>query len=60
MALVWFDGVMTTALRMPGTDWMRRTTRLSEHALDVLQLLGIDEAVFSGPPPRAKLEPAGG
>ncbi len=60
MALVWFDGVMTTALRMPGTDWMRRTTRLSEHALDVLQLLGIDEAVFSRPPPRAKMEPAGG
>jgi hypothetical protein len=60
MALVWFDGVMTTALRMPGTDWMRRTTRLSEHALDVLQLLGIDEAVFSRPPPRQKMELVGG
>ena len=54
MALVWFDGVMTTFLRMPGTDWTRRPTKLSEHARDVLQLLGIDEEVFSRPPARAK------
>ena len=55
MALVWFDGVMTTKLRMPGTEWTRRPTTLSEYAQDVLQLLGIDEMVFSRPPPRWKL-----
>lgn len=58
MALVWFDGVMTTSLRLPGTDWTRRPTRLSEHALDVLQLLGIDEEVFRRPPPRQKMDRA--
>ena len=51
---------MITALRMPGTDWMRRPTKLFEHALDVLQLLGIDESVFSRPPPRPKMGRAGG
>ena len=60
MAMVWFDGVMTTMLRTPGNDWTRRPAKLSEHALDVLQLLGIDERVFSRPPPRAKRETAGG
>lgn len=60
MAMVWFDGVMTTMLRMPGTDWTRRPATRSEYALDVLQLLGIDERVFSRPPPRAKRKTAGG
>ena len=60
MALVWFDGAMTTALRLPGTQWTRRPTRLSEHALDVLQLLGIDEAVFNSPPERRKRAESGG
>ena len=55
MALVWFDGVMTTALRMPGTDWTRRPTKLHQQARDILQLLGIDKEVFSRPPVRAKL-----
>jgi transposase len=59
MALVWFDGVMSTALRLPGTDWTRRPPKLSEHALDVLQMLEIDAAVFTRPPVRSKLVAAG-
>ena len=59
MALVWFDGVMSTALRLPGTDWTRRPPKLSEHALDVLQMLEIDAAVFRRPPVRSKLVAAG-
>ena len=60
MALVWFDGVMTTSLRLPGTAWKRRPTKLSDQARDVLQLLGIDEEVFSRPPVRVKRGAAAG
>jgi transposase len=56
MALVWFDGAQSLAVRMPGTDWTRRPTRLTEEALDILQLLGIPADVFSRPPPRPKFE----
>ena len=53
MAMLWFGGVHTTALRLPGTAWTRRPTRLSETARDNLGLLGIDQEVFSRPPHRA-------
>jgi hypothetical protein len=52
MALVWFDGVTSFALRMPGTAWKRRPTKLPDEAVDVLELLGIDKEVFTRPPVR--------
>jgi transposase len=52
MALVWFDGVTSLALRMPGAAWKRRPTKLPDEAVDVLELLGIDKEVFTRPPVR--------
>jgi hypothetical protein len=52
VALVWFDGVTSFALRMPGTASKRRPTNLPDEALDVLELLGFDKEVFTRPPVR--------
>jgi hypothetical protein len=50
MALVWFDGVTCLSLRMPGTAWKRRPTKLPDKAADVLELLEIDKEVYARPP----------
>jgi hypothetical protein len=50
MALVWFDGVTSLALRIPGTAWKRRPTKPPDEAVDVLELLGIDKEVFTRRP----------
>jgi transposase len=60
MALVWFDGVMTVALRTGDGPWKRRPTKLADAALEILTLLKVDPRVFTHPPRRWKLGDRGG
>jgi hypothetical protein len=59
MAPVWFNGVTSLALQMPGMAWKRRPTKLPEEAVDALELLGIDKEVFNQPPVRQNSEVVG-
>ena len=60
MAMVWFDGVMTVALRTGDGPWKRRPTKLADAALEILTLLKIDPKVFTQPPRRWKMGDRGG
>jgi hypothetical protein len=60
MAMVWFDGVMTVALRTGDGPWKRRPTKLADAALKILTLLNVDPKVFRHPPRRWKLGDRGG
>ena len=60
MAMVWFEGVCSIAVRVGAEPWARRRTALSEPAREILALLGIDPEVFSRPPHRWKMEERAG
>lgn len=52
MALVWFEPILSTFVRLPGASWRRTPVQFKDEALDILDLPGLSAAIYARPPPR--------